>query len=88
MLLRIVSIEWELYNGNIEKVSFPTDEWIIGILSGHINIVTALTKGTLSYLPKVQWQSSLEEFTEKAIKVSINGWLAMVENDIITIAAE
>lgn len=88
MLLRIVSIEWELFNGKIEKVSFPTTQGVIGVLPGHINLVTTLSPGSIAYLPDIQGQSSLEEFTEKAIKVSIQGWLAMIEDNVVTIAAE
>lgn len=77
-----------MYNGKIEKVSFPTEQGILGILPGHINLVTTLIAGTIAYLPDIQEQSSLQEFTEKAVKIDIKGGLAMIEDNVITIAAE
>lgn len=88
MLLRIVSLEWELYSGKIEKVSFPTDKGTLWILPGHINLVTTLVSGIVAYLPDVEWQSSLEQFTEQSIKLPIQGGIAMIEDNVITIAAE
>ena len=88
MLLRIISVEWELYSGKVEKVSFPSAQGIIWVLPGHVNLVTTLVAGTVAYLPDVAWQTSLESFTEKAIKVDIKGGLAMIEDNVITIAAE
>lgn len=88
MLLRIISAEWELYSGKVEKVTFPTEQGILGILPWHINIVTPLANGIISYFPIEESQSSLESFTDKADTLSIVWWLAMVENDVITIAVE
>ena len=88
MLLRIISIEWELYNGKVEKVSFPSINGTVWVLPGHINLVTTLVPWTVAYLPLLEGQSSLDEFMEKAIKIDIHGWMAMIEDNVITIASE
>ena len=88
MLLRIVSIEGELYSGKVKKVVFPTDQGLVGILPGHINLMTLLSAGRIAYLPEAWEMTSLEEFTEKSKKIDIKWGLALVEDNVITIAAE
>lgn len=88
MLLRIVSIEGELYSGKVKKVVFPTDQGLVGILPGHINLMTLLSAGGIAYLPEAWEMTSLEEFTEKSKKIDIKWGLALVEDNVITIAAE
>ena len=88
MLLRIVSVEWELYSGKIEKVTLPSEKGILWILPGHINLVTTLMPWSVAYLPDVVGQSALEQFTEQSIKIPVQGWLAMIEDDVVTVVIE
>ena len=88
MLLRIVSIEGELYSGRVRKVSFPTPEWIVWVLPGHINLMTLLSPWKIAYLPESGELTSLEEFMERAVKLDVKGGFALVEDNVITIAAE
>ncbi|MBB1557597.1 MAG: hypothetical protein HG439_003875 [candidate division SR1 bacterium] len=88
MLLRIVSIEGELYSGRVRKVSFPTPEGIVGVLPGHINLMTLLSPGKIAYLPESGELTSLEEFMEKSKKIDIKGGLALIEDNVVTITAE
>lgn len=88
MLLRIISAEGEVYNGKISQINFPTPEWRIGILPWHINLVTPLVSGSISYITQEDHPSSLESFIEHTKTIDTNGWLAMVEHDTITIAIE
>ena len=88
MLLRIVSVEWELYSGKIEKITFPSENGTLWILPGHINLVTTLKPGLVAYLPDVWSQSALQEFTEHSLTVPVQAWLAMVEDDVVTIVIE
>ncbi len=86
--LRIVSMAWEVFAGAVEYISLPTQQWIITILPWHINLVTTLQEGTLSYVPLRTDRSALQEMTDKKTTVPIKGWLAMIESDVVTIAAE
>lgn len=87
MLLRIISAEWSLYTGEVQKVTIPGEDGYLGILPWHINLVVPLVPGKVSYLP--QWSvSSLESFADNSEITEIQGWLAMVENDVVTIVAD
>lgn len=88
MLLRIVSAEWELYRGEVQKISLPTNVGIIGILPGHENLTTALLKGEISYLPTQAPSSTLDAFADHTQTIAVTWGLAMIEDDVITVAAE
>ena len=88
MLLRIVSIDGELYSGKVRKVVFPTPQWLVGVLPGHINLMTLLSPWKIAYLPESGELTSLEEFMERAVKLDVKGGFALVEDNVITIAAE
>lgn len=88
MLLRIVSAEWELYRGEVQKALLPTDHGFIGIFPGHMNLVTPLISGLVTYVPADAPSSPLDSFADHAHTIDIGWWLAMIEDEIITIAAE
>ena len=50
--------------------------------------MTLLSAGRIAYLPEAWEMTSLEEFTEKSKKIDIKWGLALVEDNVITIAAE
>ena len=88
MLLRIVSSEWELYHWEVQKVLLPTQDGFLWIFPGHVNLVTPLCSGSITYLPQNIPMSTLEQFADHDSVIKIWGWLAMIENNIITIASE
>jgi F0F1-type ATP synthase epsilon subunit len=88
MLLRIISAEWELYNSHVDKVILPTDDGYLGIFPGHINLVSPLSSGFVRYIPSEQPTSVLDSFADHHHTISISWWLMMIEDDIVTIAAE
>lgn len=88
MLLRIVSMEWELYNWKVEKVTLPTQDGKITILPWHVNLITTLQSWTLSYLAALDGQSSLDEMTKKSTTLTIWWGVAMIEDNIITVVSE
>ena len=88
MLLRIVSAEWELYRGEVQKALLPTAQGFLGIFPGHMNLVTPLVQGLITYVPSDASISTLDSFADHTHTLEIGWWLAMVEEDIITIAAE
>ena len=88
MLLRVISAKWELYNGEVTKVLLPTESGIIGILPWHMNLTTILVSGLVVYVPVQLLTSNLESFADYTETIDIEWWMAMIEDDIVTIAAE
>lgn len=88
MLLRIVSAEWELYRGQVDKAILPTETGMIGIFPWHENLTTILVLGDVSYVPSQSPSSVLDSFADHTHTIAIGGGLAMIEDDIITVAAE
>lgn len=89
MQLRVVSPTGELYHGEVEQVSIPTESGYIAVLPGHMNIVTSLVIGDISYLPVMQEaKTTLETFIDRKALLSVVSWLAMIEDDIVTITLE
>ena len=88
MLLRVISPQWEVYNGEVQKVVLPTENGLIGIFPGHMNLVTTLTKGTITYLNTNIPISLLDSFQDHTKKLEIEWWIAMIEDDIATIIIE
>ena len=86
--LRIVSMAWEVFAGAVEYITLPTQQWAITILPWHVNLVTTLQEGNLAYKPVRTDRSALQEMTEKKTTIPVKGWLAMIESDVVTIAAE
>lgn len=87
MLLRIVSAEWELYRGEVQKALLPTEQGFLGIFPGHMNLVTPLVQGLITYVPLDAPVSTLDSFADHSHTIQIWWWLCTVEDEIITIAA-
>ncbi|MCS6982819.1 MAG: hypothetical protein NZL83_01380 [Candidatus Absconditabacterales bacterium] len=88
MILRVVGVDGELYNGSVTKVLLPTENGIIGILPGHIALVTTVVAGLVSYLPDTLSTDLLDSFADHTQTLSISGGLAMVDDDVITVIAQ
>jgi F0F1-type ATP synthase epsilon subunit len=88
MILRVTSAEWQLYNWPVDKVLLPTDHGIIGILPWHMNIATTLIAWVVSIEPTHQATSALDSFAPHGEKIQIDGWLATIEHDVITVVVE
>ncbi len=88
MLLRVISAEWELYRGEVEKVSLPADGGILWILPWHINLVTPLVAWQIAYVPLDISESSLASFADNYHTLPVVWWLAMIEDDVVTIVAD
>lgn len=87
--LRIINAEWELYNWWVESVYLPWEQWRFGVLPGHINIVSTLLPGTITYIPKApEHISKLDEFSDRQCSIPILWWLVVVDDDTVTVAAE
>lgn len=86
--VRIVSVNGELFNGEVEKLSLPTDNGMITILEGHTNLVTQLAAGTLQYKIPSTSDSELEAMNEDISTIDVKWWVAMIEADVVTVAAE
>lgn len=66
MQLRVVSPTGELYHGEVEQVSIPTESGYITVLPGHMNIVTSLVAGDVSYIPVMkEAKNTLDTFVDR-----------------------
>lgn len=88
MLLRVVSSEWELFHNTVDKVSVPTEQGILWILPWHMNIVCPLIAGAVIYIPTENPKSSLDSFADHHDTLFIKWWLMMIDDNVVTIAAE
>jgi F0F1-type ATP synthase epsilon subunit len=88
MILRVVGVDGDLYNGSVTKVSLPTENGIIGILPWHIALVTIVVAWLISYMPDTIPSDSLHSFADHTQTLSVSWWLAMVDNDVITVIAQ
>ena len=77
-----------MYRGDVVKTLLPTTTGMIGIFPGHMNIVTRLVSGTITYLPSDKATSILDSFADHRHTIEVGGGLAMIEDDVITVAAE
>lgn len=87
MLLRIISAEWQLFSGVVDKITLPTEKGLIWILPWHMNIVSPLVKWIVSYVPQ-ETLGLLESFSDRTCSLSVDWGLLLVENDVITVAAD
>jgi F-type H+-transporting ATPase subunit epsilon len=88
MLLRIISAEWELYHGEIEKVLLPTSAGFLGILPGHVNLASTLSAGMITYVSPEHSSSALSSFADHHHKISVEWGLFTIEHNMITVVAE
>ena len=89
MLLRVISVEGEIFTWQVEKVTLPTEQGVLWILPGHINLVTTLLSWNLEYIPNSKGNSwALESFSDQSEVIQIQWGLLMIEDDIITTVVE
>ena len=90
MLLRVISVDGEVFTGEVEKVIIPTAQGVLWILPGHLNLVTTLLPGNLEYIVthKDQSNSALESFANQYDTIAVQWGLVMIEDDVITTVLE
>jgi len=74
LTLRVLSPDQSVFDGIAEEVILPSTTGLIGILPGHISIVTAIDTGVLRVFKNGTWDS-----------IALMGGFAEVESDEITV---
>ena len=77
MKIKIITPEKVLYEGEIEKASFPGIIGSFDVLPHHAPLITALQKGEIHYVA-----------AGKEYELGIESGFVKIENDIVTVCAE
>tara|TARA_Y100001968_G_C19381369_1_gene730504 strand:- start:927 stop:1331 length:405 start_codon:yes stop_codon:yes gene_type:complete len=74
LTLRVLAPDQSVYDGPAEEVILPSTTGLVGILPGHISMVTALDIGVLRLLSNGEWSS-----------IALMGGFAEVESNDVTV---
>ena len=74
LTLRVLAPDQNVFDGNADEVILPSTTGLLGILPGHISMVTALDTGVLRVLRNGSWDS-----------IALMGGFAEVEANDITV---
>ncbi len=74
LTLRVLAPDQSVFDGTVEEVILPSTTGLLGILPGHISMVTALDTGVLRVLSNGTWDS-----------IALMGGFAEVESDDVTV---
>ena len=74
LTLRVLAPDQSVFDGTAEEVILPSTTGLLGILPGHISMVTALDVGVLRVLNNGTWSS-----------IALMGGFAEVEADDVTV---
>jgi len=74
LTLRVLAPDQNVFDGTVDEVILPSTTGLLGILPGHISMVTALDTGVLRVLNNGAWDS-----------IALMGGFAEVESNDITV---
>ena len=74
LTLRVLAPDKNVYDGEVEEVILPSTTGLLGILPGHISMVTAIEIGVLRILNNGNWDS-----------IALMGGFAEVESNEVTV---
>ena len=74
LTLRVLAPDQSVFDGTVEEVILPSTTGLLGILPGHISMVTALDIGVLRVLKNGSWDS-----------IALMGGFAEVESNDVTV---
>ena len=74
LTLRVLAPDQNVFDGEAQEVILPSTTGLLGILPGHISLVTALDIGVLRVFANGSWNS-----------IALMGGFAEVENDDVTV---
>ena len=74
LTLRVLAPDKSVFDGTADEVILPSTTGLLGILPGHISLVTAIDIGVLRVLCNGKWNS-----------IALMGGFAEVENDDVTV---
>lgn len=72
--LRVLAPDKSVFDGNAEEIILPSTTGLLGILPGHISMVTAIDTGVLRVLTNGKWDS-----------IALMGGFAEVESNDVTV---
>jgi len=74
LTLRVLAPDQSVFDGTAEEIILPSTTGLLGVLPGHISMVTAIDIGVLKVLKNGNWDS-----------IALMGGFAEVESDEVTI---
>jgi len=74
--LRILAPDQSVYDGDADEVILPSSTGQLGVLTGHVSMVTALDPGVVRLRQGGAWQS-----------IAVSGGFAEVESNEVTVLA-
>jgi len=74
LTLRVLAPDQSVFDGTVDEVILPSTTGLLGILPGHISMVTAVDIGVLRILTNGSWNS-----------IALMGGFAEVESDDVTV---
>tara|TARA_Y100001968_G_scaffold297433_1_gene306359 strand:+ start:271 stop:678 length:408 start_codon:yes stop_codon:yes gene_type:complete len=74
LTLRVLAPDKSVFDGNAEEIILPSTTGLLGVLPGHISMVTAIDTGVLRVLNDGQWDS-----------IALMGGFAEVESNEVTV---
>ena len=74
LTLRVLAPDQSVFDGSAEEIILPSTTGLLGVLPGHISMVTAIDIGVLRVLKNGNWDS-----------IALMGGFAEVESDEVTI---
>ena len=74
LTLRVLAPDQSVYDDTAEEIILPSTTGLLGVLPGHISMVTAIDFGVLRVLKNGNWDS-----------IALSGGFAEVESDEITV---
>ncbi len=74
LTLRVLAPDQSVFDGTVDEIILPSTTGLLGILPGHISLVTAIDIGVLRVLINGNWDS-----------IALMGGFAEVENDDVTV---
>jgi len=74
LTLRVLAPDQSVFDGTAEEIILPSTTGLLGVLPGHISMVTAIDIGVLRVLKNGNWDS-----------IALMGGFAEVESDEVTI---
>jgi len=74
LTLRVLAPDQSVFDGSVDEIILPSTTGLVGILPGHISMVTAIGTGVLRVLNNGNWNS-----------IALMGGFAEVESDEVTV---
>ncbi len=74
LTLRVLAPDQSVFDGTADEIILPSTTGLVGILPGHISMVTAIDTGVLRVLINGNWNS-----------IALMGGFAEVESDEVTV---